>query len=245
MKDCKNNLKMMILVAGALMSTINSCDQATSPDSQGRYRLPPSMNLSADEIMRMEDVKTIHFLVSQCLIRGTDTTKSFEEYYIDSSRMKTLFYFNENEIVGMEVCDRTRILWRSYYGSVEYPQARTDYDMYVQVELGSWLQETAQMIGREEIDGKSCTIMTDSSMVQEWEWKDHNMPIQRIFYEDSLRAIKCIRKNYHIDFNHVFPDSLFDPPKDVPGFFNPSFFPEAKRPITPFSTKRTSFLLSK
>jgi hypothetical protein len=207
---------MLIISSCGIMFGISSCKQSTSPNDKEKYLSPPSQKTSADEIKSIEGINTIHIVEVFTTYYNGDTINRYQEYYIDTTRIKIMSYTNRDSIQLIEVSDRKNgCLWIYQFGQLSHPQTTSDYDIYVQGLLGSWLNEPIETIGQTVLDGKSCEIITDSTNLKEWIWADHRMPIQRYSYANNRGFMY---KKIQMEFNQVFPDSLFTAPSD--GFYS-------------------------
>ena len=205
-----------------LVCLLSSCKDSATSVAPIIHALPaPSRNLSASEIMKLENITSIHYIDYYLVTVNGRADTGFHpefEFHIDTSRERMNQYYLGTPDWNITVYDLSKdISWNLYSGVLRFNPSQHIIQAYegdIQAFLGSWLNSSQSYIRSECIDNKLCDVFTDSTGRVEWVWRDHRLPIQRRseWGYNGIYQVTYIRKKY-IEVNISLPDSLFSPPR--------------------------------
>ena len=200
-----------------ILAFFYSCEESTDPIQDPIQA--PSRNLSAQEIMSIQGISSIHFAKYDSVIVNGNSYDHFVpsfEFHIELNRMKMNQYYLGTPDWNITVYDFNKdSVWNYYSGQLTFPQIpdlRFTIDSYIQSQLGSNLKGSINFLRTEYIDDKLCNVFSDSTGYIEWVWTKYRLPVQyRVESYHDVHQIGVVQKR-DIEINVEFPDSLFEPP---------------------------------
>ena len=137
-----------------IIVAFESCQRSTTINQPEQSLTIVSHDLPAYEIMKMQGITSLHYVLYDSSAKGSPLDSSFyplDEYFIDSNHVESIEYFGNNHYGYVSVFDlRKNVAWYYLNGQVTYMDSLNlpaAVEQGIQSSLGSFLKVPATYLG--------------------------------------------------------------------------------------------------